>query len=70
MPPVIDLTKCKGCGDCDKYCPGDIIHMKRLKGKKKIPVVVYPEECFHCGICRVECCEPGTIEYVFPPLML
>ncbi len=70
MPPVIDLKKCKHCGLCDKFCPGDIIHMRKgEKSPRKIPVVAYPEECFHCGICRLEC-PPGAIQIVFPPLML
>jgi ferredoxin len=42
---------------------------KGERSAKKSPAVVYPEECFHCGICRVECA-PGAIQIVFPPLML
>jgi NAD-dependent dihydropyrimidine dehydrogenase PreA subunit len=68
MPPVINMEKCKSCGLCDLYCPGDIIHTEKSPDDRKIPVVAYPDECFHCGICRLECTE-DAVTYVFPPLM-
>lgn len=51
MPPVIDRSKCNGCGVCDQNCPLDAIHMDD-EGKA---VCEYPEECWHCGVCRMDC---------------
>ena len=49
MPPVIDLDKCKRCGTCDAHCPVDVI---RFDEERDIPIVQYPDECWHCGNCR------------------
>ena len=39
MPPVIDRTKCIGCGMC----------------ADKIPEVRRPYECWHCNACVLDC---------------
>ncbi len=44
MPPIILENNCNGCGLCDLLCPVDIIFME-----KKMAVVRYPDECWHCG---------------------
>ena len=62
MPAVIDVDKCSGCGICDEICPGDLIHMDHETDKA---VIRYPDECWYCGSCRVECPEEA-ITYVFP----
>jgi len=65
LPPVIDLGKCNGCGICAEVCPLDVI---RMKGG--FPEVRYPEECWHCASCKLDC-PTGAIELRFPlPLML
>ncbi len=66
MPAAIDLEKCSGCGICDQICPGDVIHMDETTNT---PVVKYPDECWHCGCCRIDCPE-GAIAIKFPPQML
>ncbi|MBI2851196.1 MAG: 4Fe-4S binding protein [Chloroflexi bacterium] len=71
MPPVIDYKKCCSCVtyegfQCEMHCPGDIIQTDTAK---KRPVVSYPEECWHCGNCRISC-PVGAISYVFPASML
>ncbi|MCL5265817.1 MAG: 4Fe-4S binding protein [Chloroflexi bacterium] len=66
MPPRIDAAKCNGCGTCDRHCPIDVIELD--KGKR-LAVVKYPDECWHCGSCRLDCKE-GAVEIVFPPRML
>lgn len=58
MPPVIILEKCKSAGDpagiftCAAVCPGDVIHIDR---EHNLPIVLYPDECCHCGNCRMSC---------------
>jgi len=69
MPPIIDHQKCNGCGACERYCPGDLIAMKGEKKKVQKAVVLYPEECWHCGICRLEC-PVEAVCYQFPEAML
>ena len=66
MPPVINLKKCKKCGTCDLHCPLDVIHFDK---KKKVPAVKYPDQCWHCCSCRLDC-PAGAIEIRFGPEML
>lgn len=64
MPAIIDASKCNGCKLCDLYCPVDVIHME-----KKIAVVRYPEECWHCGVCR-QVCKQDAVRIEFSLAML
>lgn len=64
MPPLINRDLCTGCGTCEEICPGDII---RMDGDE--PEVTYPEECFHCGACLLDCPEEA-ISYRIPIPML
>ena len=66
MPPVINLDKCIGCGQCENSCPIDVLAMDPANG---LPLVLYPDECWHCGSCRQEC-PAGCLEIVFPLRML
>jgi NAD-dependent dihydropyrimidine dehydrogenase PreA subunit len=68
MPPVIDPEKCNGCGACEDLCMGDVIYSTR-KGKKRLPFIKYPSECWHCGSCRQDC-PNNAIRIEFPPAML
>ncbi|KKM10481.1 4Fe-4S ferredoxin [Clostridiales bacterium PH28_bin88] len=60
LPIKIDLNRCNGCGLCEKNCPGDLIFMQ-----DGLPVVKYPDECWFCGACRIDCPE-ACIQIVFP----
>jgi len=51
MPVKIDLKKCVKCGTCADRCPEDVIVMT----KAKVPRVKYPDECWHCGACMIDC---------------
>ena len=62
MPAVIDKNCCVGCGACVNFCPGDIIYMDE---KNQKAVVKYPEECWHCACCRLEC-PAQCVTIVFP----
>ena len=48
----IDYHKCNGCKRCYELCPVDIYAWDK---ERDVPVVAYPEECWHCGVCWMEC---------------
>jgi len=54
MPPVIDETKCKVCGTCVDVCAEDVYFASE---DGEVPVVSYPDFCFHCNCCVEECPE-------------
>ena len=64
MPPVFNMDNCSMCGECVEDCPGLILAMT-----PQGPQVVYPDECWHCGCCRIAC-PSGAILYEFPLTML
>jgi NAD-dependent dihydropyrimidine dehydrogenase PreA subunit len=72
MPPVIDLDKCQRSGKhpscliCSMYCPGDVIQIDK---EKDLPVVLYGDECCHCGNCRMSCPD-NAITITLPAGML
>ena len=49
MPPKFN-ENCISCFKCVEICPGDI-----LRESEKGPAVAYPEECWHCGACMMDC---------------
>jgi thioredoxin reductase/NAD-dependent dihydropyrimidine dehydrogenase PreA subunit len=60
LHPVIDHTKCIGCGSCVAACPeGDVLGL--IHGKAEL---VSPTECIGHGACRASC-PVGAIELVF-----
>jgi adenylylsulfate reductase subunit B len=68
MPPIIDISKCIRCGKCVEICDGDVFYGS-IKGE--IPVVAYPEECWHEGNCVIDCPVEGAIKLRIPlPLMI
>ncbi|MEM2878769.1 MAG: pyruvate synthase subunit PorD [Candidatus Hadarchaeales archaeon] len=48
MRPVVDESKCTGCGICWLYCPDAAI-------SKEKPVRIDYSHCKGCGICANEC---------------
>jgi NAD-dependent dihydropyrimidine dehydrogenase PreA subunit len=50
--PILDETKCTGCGECVSACPTDCL---RMAGRA--PWMPRPEECVSCGVCVVVCPE-------------
>lgn len=52
MPPIIDKQKCKKCGICVDICAQDVFYGS---GEGDIPIVGYPEECWHCSACVIDC---------------
>jgi len=67
MPPVINKDRCTGCGVCAAICPQDVFYGSE---KKKTPVITYPEECWHCNACVLDCPEEGAISLRIPLPML
>jgi adenylylsulfate reductase, subunit B len=52
MPPLIDPGACNGCGLCAESCPTDVFTRDKAG---EIPEVRYPEECWHCNSCVLDC---------------
>jgi len=67
MPPIINKDKCIACGVCVDICPTDVFSRKR---KKEVPLIRYPEECWHCNSCVLDC-NQSAIELRIPlPAMM
>ncbi len=60
------LESCTGCGICVDTCPGDILAMDEDEG---VAYVAYPDECWYCGVCRIECPVEAVV-YEFPIAMI
>ena len=68
MPPVINEEKCISCGKCTDVCSEDVFFGSK---KKEIPIITYPEECWHCNACALDCPIEGAIQLRIPlPLMV
>ena len=68
MPPIIDDEKCTACGTCVDICPQDVFFGSE---EGEIPVVSYPEECWHCDGCVLECPVEGAVSLRIPlPAMI
>lgn len=63
MPPLINLETCIGCYRCVDICPDDVL-MEPSAGEKS-PVLLYPEECWHCGSCMMDC-PTNSIKIILP----
>ncbi len=64
MPAAIIQEKCNGCALYEIYCPLDVI---RMEGD--MAVIRYPDECWHCGACRLDCMK-CAVKMEFLPSML
>jgi adenylylsulfate reductase subunit B len=53
MPPVIDNNLCNFCGICYNVCPQDVFAIE--KQSRRVPEIAYPQECWYCGACVVDC---------------
>jgi NAD-dependent dihydropyrimidine dehydrogenase PreA subunit len=66
MPVKINYHLCRGCKACYRECPADVYGWDK---ERDIPYTAYPDECWHCGICRMECPE-NAIDLTLPPQCL
>jgi len=53
--PQIDHTLCTLCGRCAEACEFNALAVSKQR------VLVFPELCHGCGVCRFVCPEPGAI---------
>lgn len=60
MPPLINSALCVACGKCVEICPLDVIKLKNDS-----IVVMYPDECWHCRACVMDC-PKGAIAMRYP----
>lgn len=64
-PLTFDEEKCIGCNRCMEACQIDLLIPSGEKGKH--PIVEYPDECWYCGCCVMEC--PTDAIKLHHPLM-
>ena len=70
MPPVIDRKKCVKCTMCAQICPLDVIRITG-EGSARDVEVRYPDECWHCRACAIECPQKAiTMRYPLSHMML
>ena len=62
MPPYINEEKCLRCGQCVEICPMDCFYGSR---KGEVPVVSYPEECWHAEVSCWSYRVPHSVDYPY-----
>ncbi len=67
MPPIINAEKCNACGVCADICPTDVFYVAE---KKTMPFIRYPEECWHCNSCVLDCKQKALSLRIPLPLMM
>ena len=59
MPPVINRQTCISCGVCADICCMDVF--RKTEDEKPIVEVRYPDECWHCRACAIECPQQAIV---------
>ncbi|MFQ5792683.1 MAG: ferredoxin family protein [Acidobacteriota bacterium] len=54
-PIVFDANACTGCNQCIENCVNDVLIPHPERGQP--PIVLYPDECWYCGVCERVCPE-------------
>lgn len=68
MPPIINKDKCNKCGICAEICSEDVFFGSK---EREVPIVAYPDDCWHCNACVLECPVEGAIRLRIPlPMMI
>ncbi len=61
---AFDVEICTGCNRCVEICRSDVLAPNPERGRS--PIVVYPDECWYCGTCVLECAHAGAITLLHP----
>jgi ferredoxin len=61
---AFDADVCIGCNQCVEICRSDVLMPNPVKSEP--PIVLYPDECWYCGTCVLECPRPGAITMLHP----
>jgi hydrogenase-4 component H len=56
--PVIDITKCIGCGACSSVCPSSLIEL--IDESDFLTIKRYFQRCIYCGRCEEMCPEKAV----------
>lgn len=48
--PILDRTRCIGCGECVQLCPTECLRMLEAE-----PLLVRPRDCIACSVCALIC---------------
>ena len=68
MPPVIHADKCIRCETCTQICCMDVFGPAE---QGTVPQVRWPEECWHCRACVMDCpTQAIELHYPLPMMML
>ena len=59
----INYSRCTGCGRCYEISPSDIFG---FEVETRLLTVDYPEDCFYCGACILECPAKEAIHMELP----
>lgn len=62
-PIAYDRETCISCNKCVNACPIDLLLPCPSKGET--PIVAYPDECWYCGCCVMEC-PTGAVKMTHP----
>jgi|Deesub1362A_J573_1020465.scaffolds.fasta_scaffold00222_11 adenylylsulfate reductase subunit B len=65
MPPVIEKEICNECQICYTICPEDVFCVENGE-----VVIGYPDECWHCGACMIDCPVSAIDLYIPLPMRL
>ncbi len=65
MPPVIDKKICNECKICYNVCPEDVFDVDN-----DVVTVRYPDECWHCAACMIDCPVDAIDLYIPIPMRL
>jgi len=57
--PIIDHTRCEGCGDCVAACPAGALAL--VEGRAAL---IHPADCTYCTACE-DLCPNGAIALPF-----
>ena len=66
QPITFDSDICIKCNKCVEVCQVDVFVPN--SDSNKPPIVFFPDECWYCGCCVMECPEEGAIH--FHPLLM